>query len=192
MNRMISGLLPSKVTGIIIALLVIAVALSTLAFGACASPTEATAVPASTQVPTPSTEAAAFKVDSFSIYPIQGYPGQQVVITAKVTNTGSVEGEYIGELAINNYLEEQKIVTLPGGAAKTLNFSTFRYEVGTYTVALGELTGKFEVLPGTPQTQGVSVPASSGCSSCGSGCSGCSAPATPSKQTARRGCGCGG
>jgi len=193
MGRIMSGLWPTKPTGIIIALLVVLMAVLTLAFGACAN---TTTVPTSTQESVTAIDAASatFQVVGLSINPSQGYPGQEVVIMAKVTNKGSAEGEYIGYLLINNILEERKGIVLPPGKAKTLNFSTFRDEAGIYTVTLGELKGQFEVLPEDAGTQGVSVP--SCCQPSASGatqpsCCGTSGPVTTTKPTARPSC-CGG
>lgn len=204
MNRVLSSLLLIRARGTIVALLVIALAVLTLAFGACANTTavptptqeSVTAVPTSTQESVTAIDAASatFQVVGLSINPPQGYPGQEVVIMAKVTNKGSAEGEYIGYLLINNILEERKGIVLPPGKAKTLNFSTFRDEAGIYTVTLDELKGQFEVLPEDAGTQSVSVP--SCCQPSASGttqpsCCGTSGPVTTTKPTARPSC-CGG
>jgi hypothetical protein len=196
MKKMIQGLMPTTVAGKTTVLIVASLFFVVLALGACARPAS---VPTPVQVPTPTGEAAsaAFQIDGLSIYPAQVYPGGQVVITANVTNNGGIQGEYIGGLEINNTLEEQKRVILASGAVKTLNFSTFRFEPGTYTVALGGLKGQFEVLDQPTTAQIGSGPATSGCcqqtnsSTAKPSCCGGSGPVTPISPTRRGGC-CGG
>ena len=204
MKKMIQGLMPTTVAGKITVLIVVSLFFVVLALGACARPAS---VPTPVQVPTPTGEAAsaAFQIDGLSIYPAQVYPGGQVVILAKVTNKGGIKGEYIGGLEINNTLEEEKRVILAAGADKTLNFSTFRFEPGTYTVVLGGLKGQFEVLDqvNSSTAQIGTGQGASGCcqqtnssaaqpSCCGgSGQVTSISPASPVRPTQRGGC-CGG
>jgi hypothetical protein len=189
MNKMMPSIMPTTVAGKIAAVLAASLVFVMLALSACAG---ATSVPASAQVPTP----AAFQIDDLSVYPARVSPGQQVVITAKVTNKGGIEGEYIGRLEIDNTLDEQKNVTLPAGATQTLDFSTFRYGSGTYTVGLGGLTGQFEVLAQAAPTQTNSVTSTPSCcqqtntGTARPSCCGGSGPST-STQPTRRSC-CGG
>lgn len=205
MKRIISGRVWNAMSGKIAALLVASSFVLALTFGGCAV---ARSAPLPTQEPTSVGEAATatFQIDGLSVYPVQGYPGQEVIVTATVTNRDGIEGEYIAELKINNTVEEQKRVTLPAGAAQTLNFSTFRFEPGTYEVTLGGLTGQFEVLDQATPTQSGTGPATSSCcqqnnsstaksSCCGGGSTSTpttlTTPSTPPRPTTRGGC-CGG
>ena len=186
MNKVISGLVRAMVMKRSIALLVASLFILALALGACAGPTSVrTSAPAQAQEAVVAPAGAVFQVDGLSINRARVYPGQPVVIMAKVANKGNAEGEYIGNLGINDTFEEQKKVTLAGGTTQTLNFSTFKYEAGTYTVTLGGLTGQFEVLAEPPAQNG-SGPAASSC---------CQQPNSnttqPNSSTAGAGC-CGG
>jgi len=186
MKKIIQGLMPTTVAGKTTVLIVASLFFVVLALGACARPAS---VPTPVQVPTPTGEAASavFQIDGLSIYPAQVYPGGQVVILAKVTNKGGIKGEYIGGLEINNTLEEQKRVILAAGAVETLNFSTSKYEPGTYTVALGGLNGQFEVLDQATPASSTAKPSCCG----GSGTVTPISPASPARPTQRGGC-CGG
>jgi len=118
------------------ALLLASFLIVTLTFGGCAvakaTPLSAqvpTATPPTAQVPTPvtnGTAAAAFQFDRLIIYPEKGAPGQEVIILVAVTNTGGNEGEYIAELEINEFVDEQARFALPSGETGILKFSTFR------------------------------------------------------------------
>lgn len=198
MKKMIQGLMPTTVAGKTTVLIAASLFFVVLALGACVRPASVP-TPVQVQVPTPTGEpaSAAFQIDGLSISPAQVYPGGQVVIMAKVTNNGGIKGEYIGGLEINNTLEEEKRVVLAAGAAKTLNFSTFRFEPGTYTVALGGLEGQFEVLDQPAPAQIGSGQVASGSSAAQPSCCGGSgqvtsiSPASPVRPTQRGGC-CGG
>jgi hypothetical protein len=192
-------------TGKISALLLASFLIIALSFGGC---TIAKSTQPTEQDPTPVTNGAAtaaFQISKLLIYPERGYSGQEVVIMAAVTNTGGGEGEYIAELQINNIVEEQKKITLPAREAKVLNFSTYKFDPGTYNVSLGGLTGQFEVLDPFDQAAVIAPSTgSTGCTGCGpagastgqagGGCCGGGTTNSPTArvQAPRGGCGCGG
>jgi uncharacterized membrane protein len=72
-------------------------------------------------------------------------PGEEVVITALLSNTGGSQGDYIAELKINDTAEQSEKLKLPPGVNYNLAFKVIKNDPGTYTVSIGNLTGKFVV-----------------------------------------------
>jgi uncharacterized repeat protein (TIGR01451 family) len=69
--------------------------------------------------------------------------GAEATITAEITNSGGQTGNYRAVLILNG-LEQQGItVTLEPGQTQTVVFDIVAPQTGTYTVAIGELTGEF-------------------------------------------------
>ena len=140
---------------------------------------------------------ADLQIAELAIDPAEVNPGEEVVITAKVTNSGDATGIYPVQLGINGTAALLKNVTVPPGATQTLSFLVSKDIPGTYEVALGELAGQFVVAESVELTQptgnGVTAPepaASSCCGSTGSSC-GCGGAAPPSPVPPQRtGCGC--
>ena len=92
----------------------------------------------------PATQAS-FHLAELAISPTEANPGEEVAISASVTNTGGAEGSYTAELRIDNIVELVKEVIVPAGETKTLSFYRYNGIPGTYGVTLGGLTGQFIV-----------------------------------------------
>jgi hypothetical protein len=91
--------------------------------------------------PTP----AKFSVTSLDLSSEQVEPGQEVLVTVNVTNTGGSEGSYTLDLTINGEVEQTKTVTLAASASDTVTFVVIKEELGTYTVSVDGLTKEFIV-----------------------------------------------
>lgn len=160
--------------------------------------------PAIITAPPPS--AANLEIADLVVDPTEVQPGEQIIITAKLTNNSESEGSDEIELKINGVTQVVKEVTLPAGETQQLSFSGYMMpgaEPGTYTADVAGLTAQF-VVSEPPQTLLLSSPDpeastpsqnnSGGCSGCGSsgsrsgGCGGCG---SSSNTTSSRG-GCGG
>lgn len=136
-----------RISSILITLLVVGIImLATGAFmlshyrsGAATVPPEAAPEQA------PSTQAS-FHLAELVISPTEANAGEEVAISAKVTNTGGAEGSYTAELRIDNIVELAKKVTIPAGETTTLSFYRYSGIPGTYGVTLGGLTGQFTVV----------------------------------------------
>ena len=89
---------------------------------------------------------ASFHLAELVVSPAEVKPGEEVAISASVTNTGGTEGSYTAELRIDNIVELVKHVIVPAGEATTLRFYRYSGIPGTYGVTLGELTGQFIVV----------------------------------------------
>lgn len=97
-------------------------------------------------VKTPTPVPSSFEVTGLALGPGRINPGEQVVITANVLNTGDTEGRYIAELEIDNTVEDVKEKNIPAGETQTFNFYVSRDEPGIYEVFCGGLVSKFEVI----------------------------------------------
>ena len=87
---------------------------------------------------------ASFKLSNLHINMEVANPGEEVVITADIANTGGCEGTYTAELNINGVTEQaDKVVMKPG--ASFILFKVTKTEPGTYTVDIGDLNGKYTV-----------------------------------------------
>jgi len=91
--------------------------------------------------PTP----ANFSVTSLDLSSEQVEPGQEVLVTVNVTNTGGSEDSYTLDLTINGAVEQTKTVTLAPSASDTVTFTVIKEEPGTYTISVDGLTKEFTV-----------------------------------------------
>jgi len=88
---------------------------------------------------------AEFKVVGLSV-PEEMSAGESVTVTADVTNTGEVEGDYTAVLTVNGTEVATDTVTVAPGATETISFTFTQETSGTYTVQLAGLTGTLNVL----------------------------------------------
>jgi hypothetical protein len=86
---------------------------------------------------------AEFSVTDLTINPAEAEIFESILIKVNVTNMGDEPGIYIGNLTINNVLEDNQEVLLEGGESTLLEFSVVEQTEGTYTVEIGGLTGTF-------------------------------------------------
>ena len=103
--------------------------------------TEEAAIP-----PTP----ANFTVTSLDLSSEQVKPGQEVLVTVNVTNSGGCEGSYTLNLTINGAVEQTRTVTLAPLAANTVTFSVTKEEPGNYTISVDGVTKEFTVVAIAP------------------------------------------
>lgn len=89
---------------------------------------------------------AAFKLSEFTINNKETGPGKEIVVTARITNTGGSEGTYIAELSINGTVEQSERTVIPKGVNYNCVFKLAKNNPGTYTVAIGDLSGTFTVV----------------------------------------------
>jgi len=202
LKRRMSALVSAMVRRRVVLLGVSLPLVLTLSLVACAGPTPASVtVPAPTStpltkpipvpIPTPLLEPtwapalAPFQVTDLMVSPAEVKPGEAVVITADLTNTGDAKDSYTIELRINGTAVLAAEVNVPVGETAEVRFSGREEASGTYVVSLGEASGQFVVVePG--ETLLVSAPAP-----------GSAAPeqSTPnccggSVEPVRSGCGC--
>jgi hypothetical protein len=129
---------------LILPLLACAVPTSTATPIPTPSPAQTPTPPATAPTPTPPTPAA-FQIADLLIVPAEVNPGDEVVISAKVTNIGGVDGVYDAELMINDIAEAVTKVTVATDETRIVSFSMSKETPGAYEVAFGELAGQFVV-----------------------------------------------
>jgi len=93
---------------------------------------------------------AEFTVSDLEISPTEVGVGEEVTISATVTNTGEGEGFYNVVLKINGVAEDDGTVLLAGGASTTVGFKVVREDAGTYSVEVDGLEGTFVVKESAP------------------------------------------
>ena len=98
--------------------------------------------------PEPPLKSAEFEVTDIVITPEEVEPGDEVTISALVTNIGEETGDYTVTLGMENgliaFMSEAE-VTLEGGESKTVPFTFTMNNEGIYTVTVDGLTDSFTV-----------------------------------------------
>ena len=69
--------------------------------------------------------------------------GENVTITAKVTNDGGQEGSYTAQLKLNGTVVDSRSVTLGAGQSQYVSFTLSDLDVGEYEVEVAGLSGEF-------------------------------------------------
>lgn len=90
---------------------------------------------------------ASFRLSDLYINMEVANPGEEVVITAHVENTGGSQGTYTTDLKINGVKEQSDVVVMLPGSTYIPVFKVTKTEPGTYTVDIGDLSGKYTVQP---------------------------------------------
>ena len=85
-----------------------------------------------------------FAVADLSINPGLPVDGEEITITARVRNTGSVGAVYPANLWINDIIEESQTVVVGPGQTVPINF-TIRKPQGSYSIRIERLTGQVRV-----------------------------------------------
>jgi hypothetical protein len=93
---------------------------------------------------------ASFAVSDLKVTPTSMKTGEQVTITATVTNSGGSQGSYKAVLEINGADEAEKELTLDPQQAKEVTFTVSKNTAGNYSVAIGSQSGSFAVSSQTP------------------------------------------
>jgi len=88
---------------------------------------------------------ADFRVSELKITPAEVKVGEEVTVSATVTNIGGETGFYTISLKINEVTEGSETVTLGGEESTTVEFRVIREDPGTYSVRLDGLVGEFKI-----------------------------------------------
>ncbi len=94
--------------------------------------------------------AASFSISDLKITPTSVKTGEQVTITATITNNGTAAGSYKAVLEINGADEAEKELTLAPEQAKEVTFTVSKNTDGDYSVAIGSQSGSFAVSSEAP------------------------------------------
>jgi hypothetical protein len=93
--------------------------------------------PAAPPAPVP----AAFVVTEVTVSPRQATVGQQITVSAKVTNTGGTEGQFELILSVNQTIQSRKTITLTPGGVTIEQFSIPTTQPGGFTVDVNGVPG---------------------------------------------------
>lgn len=101
---------------------------------------------------------AEFTVTDLTINPLEAEVFEPVLVTVNVTNIGDEQGEYVANLTINNVLEQNQTILVPGRNSTLAEFTVLKETEGTYTVEIGGLSGSitFKVPPPSSSKIGLS------------------------------------
>jgi hypothetical protein len=88
---------------------------------------------------------ASIEVISLQVSPSAVLEGQEVTVTASVTNTGGMPGNFDEPLLVNGVAASSKVITLQPGATRTLTYVISTNTSGTSTVSLHNANAKFSV-----------------------------------------------
>jgi len=86
-----------------------------------------------------------FQISELSVTPATVQAGAVVTVSAKVTNVGADTAMYTAVLKIDGSAEATSKVTLNPGQSTTVSWAVSKVTAGTYTVAVGSLSGSFTV-----------------------------------------------
>ena len=84
---------------------------------------------------------AEFTVTDLTINPLEAEVFEPVLVAVNVTNIGDEQGEYVANLTINNVLEQNQTILVPGRNSTLAEFTVLKEAEGTYTVEIGGLSG---------------------------------------------------
>jgi hypothetical protein len=88
---------------------------------------------------------ASFTVSNLVIAPERAKQGENIIISAMVTNNGELPGTYSAELKLKGALESTEDLNLGPGESRKLSFRIAKTTPGFYNVELEGLTGRFVV-----------------------------------------------
>lgn len=92
-------------------------------------------------------------VKSASLSASQVAPGERVIVTANVANTGTGNGTSLIHIYVNGQEDASRGITVNSGGTSTITFDVARNQPGTYTVYVGGVNaGSFTVDQFTPDT----------------------------------------
>ncbi len=88
---------------------------------------------------------ATFEAASLSVTPSQVLAGDEVTVTAQVTNTGTMPGNFSDPLMVNGKQIQGQIVTIQPGATRTVTFVFKLNDPGKYSVKLEDSNASLTV-----------------------------------------------
>jgi hypothetical protein len=86
-----------------------------------------------------------FAVTELAVTPSSVAPGEQVTITATITNSGGNKATYTATLKINGVKEASMEVAVEPKESRKVTFTTSKTAPGSHTVTVGEKTAGFTV-----------------------------------------------
>ena len=97
-------------------------------------------------IPVACPRGAQFELSALVISPAEVISGEEVTVTAEVSNSGGVAGTYTATLKLDGVEVETKEVTVAAEGTEMVVFTVTEDTPGTYQIELGELSGTLEVM----------------------------------------------
>jgi hypothetical protein len=97
-------------------------------------------------------KSAKFTLRDLTISPTAAYVGDSVQISVNVTNVGDLAGNGTVNFEINGAIKDVEKLTLTAGDSAITSFNDVETKEGSYTVAVGILTGNFTITPAPPES----------------------------------------
>jgi len=104
-----------------------------------------TPTPAPEPAPEPTAVLATFSLSALSISPAEVEIGEEVTVSATVTNAGGQTGSYEVTFKVNNEVVDTASITLAAGTSQEVTFTTSSNTAGTYIVNVNHLSSTFTV-----------------------------------------------
>ncbi len=95
---------------------------------------------------------AKFTLKDLIIDPLEMYPGEAVLISVNVTNTGDLEGNKTVNFRINDIIRDAENITLAGNSSQIVQFTDIETAEGNYNVTVDNLVGNFTIKPAPPES----------------------------------------
>lgn len=163
----------------------------TLIVAACSGCTSTVSSSNAAAAAAPTTQAN-FQVLAMKVNPAIVNPGDEVTVSALISNSGNSDGDYLADLKINGITSELLKVNLTGGTEQSVTFQLSRDIPQIYQVKLGDRVAQFEVsAPGQSSTLATASAPATGGASCHSTVSGSSQSSATSAVSGGANC-CGG
>ena len=100
---------------------------------------------------------AEFVLSDFAIKPVEVEEGEQVLVSANLTNIGEVEATYLANFTINGIFRANQTILLPGGNFTIIEFTDVEDTAGTYIADIDGLNGSFTVKPAPPTSSNIKL-----------------------------------
>jgi hypothetical protein len=88
---------------------------------------------------------ASFEVTNMTVRPLVVNPLEVVTISATITNTGDITGNFEVSFKLDNEVNQVQTISLNGHASRTLSFSAQSGTAGEHIVGINDLSAKFTV-----------------------------------------------
>jgi hypothetical protein len=104
-------------------------------------------IPVACQSPAAPVTGGQFSVTSLKIKPAEVTTGDNVNVTAEITNSGGMLGYYTAKLIVDGTKIQEKDIELDPGSSQTVTFAFSKTEPGSYKIGVGSMSTTLVVKP---------------------------------------------
>lgn len=87
------------------------------------------------------------KLSNLVVSPTEAWADENVTISVDMSNVGSEDITFSLPVTVNSVIKENRIIQLAAGATETAEFNITESSEGSYTVLVGGLSYKFDIVP---------------------------------------------